>query len=155
MLNYKWHHFHSYVASVMCQESSILNSEPAKLHLWYLLWTIYNTTAFVSTFEEHQILYKVFSRILCPSISVSLCKLSHNRLTNRVYPLLSLLENLTWGKKTLWKRSLYVCFIHTSMNEFTLTILLQKESCCDICVFYWSLKYLAIARKETHLCKLV
>lgn len=37
MLNYKWHHFHSYVASVMCQESSILNSEPAKLHLWYLL----------------------------------------------------------------------------------------------------------------------
>lgn len=27
MLNYKWHNFHFYVVSTMCQESSILNSE--------------------------------------------------------------------------------------------------------------------------------
>lgn len=33
MLNFKWHHFHFYVVSPMCQERSILNSEClAKLH---------------------------------------------------------------------------------------------------------------------------
>lgn len=32
-LNYKWHHFHFFIDSTMCQESSILNSDClAKLH---------------------------------------------------------------------------------------------------------------------------
>lgn len=115
MLNYKWHHFHSYAVSPMCQESSILDSGSvlACCSTYYEQF-VSQLLLFVLSFEEHQILYKVFSRILCPCILVSLCKLSHYRLISRVYPLLKLLENLTSGEgvgRSLEKES--VCMLYS------------------------------------------
>lgn len=90
---------------------------------------------FVLTLEEHHILYKAFSRLLCPCISVSLCKLSHNRLIDRVYPLLKLLENVTWEKKKNFGKGIYMyaLFITVWMN-LPKPYFYRRKIVCHLCV---------------------
>lgn len=154
----KWHHFYSCVVSTMCQESSILNSESVQLNcmLQYIRWTTYNNCFCLFWLLKSIKFYTVFSRILCPCISVSHCKFSHNRLINRVY----LLLKLFWGKFNLGEKTnfgkgicMYAVFITVRMNLPKPYFYRKKIVVTSVCsTDHWSILPLQGRR---HLCKLV
>lgn len=96
MLNYKWHFHSQYVASTVCQKKSI-NSERIQLEVHVAVHTMrtYIATAYLCfNFQSIKFYTKCFLKDTVSSfVSVSLCKLSHSRLT--VYLSFKLLKKIT------------------------------------------------------------